>query len=92
VVASLTTYSKRARSVDRALGRRRARRLTAKAAPPAAGALTDRAALPPPLATCPRCRARGKQVHTMLVTVQTEGETRVTAQCPGCRWRHTEAA
>ena len=86
VVASLTTYAKRARAVDRALGRRRVRAVAAKTEPPPATALV------PPSGTCPRCRERGKHERILLVTVQTSGETRVTAQCPVCRWQHTEAA
>jgi hypothetical protein len=84
VVASLTTYTKRARTVDRALGRRRAR--------PAAKLNRRESAATSPLAKCPRCRARGKDARIMLVTVQAGGETRVTAQCPACRWQRTEAA
>jgi len=93
VVASLTTYAKRSRTVDRALGRR-------KIAPVPATAAEDRSApfgdplrapaSPPREATCPRCRADGKHVPILMVTVQAAGETRVTARCTACEWQHTE--
>lgn len=95
VIASLTTYAKRSKTVDRVLGRARqpgrvasdARAIAEsamRAAPPDAPAA-------PPKRLCPRCQKRGRRDDVVLVTVQTNTETRVTARCSVCRWQRTEA-
>lgn len=97
VVASLSTYVKRAKMVDRALGRvksvsRRTPALRAARRSPAAAAATIAAQLrEAPPASCPRCEKRGRRQDVTLVTVQTSTETRVTARCSACRWQRTEA-
>ena len=99
VVASLTTYAKRSKTVDRVLGRlRRAEHTTAgmHAIPESGRAITQlpAAADVAPVAKriCPRCRKRGRRDDVVLVTVQTNTETRVTARCSVCRWQSTDAA
>jgi hypothetical protein len=98
VVASLSTYVKHSKTVDRALGRVRPVRKT----PPALRAVKKSAtssapALPAdlgeaPSQLCPRCEKRGRRQDVVLVTVQTNTETRVTARCSVCRWQRTFAA
>ena len=105
VVASLTTYAKRSKTVDRVLGRL-PRRRTIAALPPVASASAVPAALTggdtapattlpaaeiAPAAACPRCRKRNRRQDVVLVTVQTNTETRVTARCSVCGWQHTRA-
>jgi hypothetical protein len=97
VVASLATYSRRSKTVDRALGReRRARRLTTDSSSIAKSA-TPREQLAPAKTPgelpglCPPCHEQGRRQGLVFVTVRTSGEMRATARCPVCRWQRTYA-
>jgi gas vesicle structural protein len=94
VVASLTTYAKHSKTVDRVLGRgRRAANAAAPlpAIPGRQNALATPDVAPAQRRWCPRCGKRDRRQDVVLVTVQTNTETRVTARCSVCSWQNTEA-
>jgi hypothetical protein len=98
VVASLSTYVKRSRTVDRVLGRTRRPTTAAEGEARAALDARTRGITPQPrmgtegtVETCPQCERRGRRHDLILVTVQTSTETRLTARCSSCRWQRTYA-
>jgi hypothetical protein len=97
VVASLATYAKRAKAVDRALGRGRRPGRAATPSPAISEPARPAAQLAPTniagqsARTCPLCQKHGRRQDVVLVTVGTNTETRVTARCSICDWQRTYA-
>jgi hypothetical protein len=63
----------------------------AAAAPRGPGAIRS-GGTAPALPLCPRCGKRGRRQALVLVTVQTDTETRVSSRCSACQWQRTTAA
>lgn len=98
VVASLATYAKRSKTIDRALGRKahdartmRHPPLISKSGMPSEEPAPANMAVESRPGLCPVCRKEGRRQELVLVTVQTSGETRATARCSVCGWQRTYA-